>query len=481
MNILVAAATAWLLAVNATGSFQPAVAVPTERVETKSPGALALAAASLPYGDPASLPGKGVLTPADEVFLEDLQRRGIQFYIEEADPETGLMPDRSRAIGGASNDVASTASVGFGLTALCIAEKNGWIEKFEAYDRAMRVLRFLRDKAPQERGHFYHFLDMHTGERQWECEVSNVDTALLMWGVLVVRQHFPGTELAKLADELYERVEWTWLLDEKTGLLHHGWKPETGMLQATWGGYSEGPPLILLLGMGSKTHPLPASVWKAWKREPVVTYAGLTFVQCPPLFTHQFPQCWVDLRGMNDGTMDYFRNAQLATIAMRQWTIDELAKRFPTYNKNIWGLTASDYQGGYTAWGGPPQQGDIDGTVVPCAAAGSIGFEPRITVDALKAMREQYGEKGYLKYGFVDAFNPGKNWYNRDVIGIDVGPGVLMAENARTGWVWKTVMSCPEIQTALKAAGFEKNAVVDEGRATSSLVSNVKEVRPEAP
>lgn len=473
--LLVAAAAVLASAVNLAS---PAEALqPTAQPATRPSSAVALAQRSLAYGDPHTLPGKGVFTAEDDAFLEDLTRRGIQFFIDEADPETGLMPDRARADGGPSNNVASTASVGFGLTALCIAEKNGWIERFEAYDRANRVLRFLRDKAPQERGHFYHFLDMRSGERQWECEVSNVDTALLMYGVLVVREHFPGTEVAKLADELYERVDWPWLVDEKTGLLHHGWKPETGILRAVWGHYSEGPPLVLLLGMGSKTHPLPPSVWQAWKREPVEKYAGLTFVQCPPLFTHQFPQCWFDLRGLNDGQLDYFRNGQLATIAMRQWTIDELAKRFPSYDENIWGLTASDYEGGYTAWGGPPQQGEIDGTVVPAAAAGSLAFEPRLCVDALKSMREQFGKKGYLKYGFVDAFNPAKGWYNRDVIGIDVGPSVLMAENARTGFVWKTFMSCPEAQAALKAAGFKPNG--DEARpVTTSLVksANPKEV-----
>ena len=134
----------------------------------------------------------------------------------------------------------------------------------------------------------------------------------------------------------------------------------------------------------------------------------------------------------------------------------ELREQFPKYGPNIWGLTASDYEGGYTAWGGPPAQGRIDGTVVPCAPAGSLAFAPRICMDALRAMREQYGEKGYVKYGFVDAFNPHNGWYNDDVIGIDVGATVLMAENCRSGFVWKTFMKAPEAQAALKAAGFRK-------------------------
>src|SRR5215218_8414004 len=171
------------------------------------------------YEDPTSVPGKTVFSAEDEKFLDDLQRRGIQFFMDEQHPQTGLMPDRARARGGASNNVASIASVGFGLTSMCIGVERGWVKRDDVYARSMRVLRFLRNRAPQEHGHFYHFMDMNTGERVWDCEVSNIDTAILMAGVLTVRQYFPDTELAKLANEVYERVEWTWLMQEE-GLCH---------------------------------------------------------------------------------------------------------------------------------------------------------------------------------------------------------------------------------------------------------------------
>jgi hypothetical protein len=430
--------------------------------------AVELAAKDRVFADRASTPAKTVLTPEDEKFLDDLERRGIQFFIDAQDDVTGLMADRGKANGGAA-DVASIASVGFGLTALCIGDERGWVPHQEAYDRSMKVLRFLRDKAPQEHGHFYHFLNMRTGQRMWNCEVSNIDTALLMAGVLTVRQHFPNTELAKLANELYERVEWTWMLDSSNGLLHTAWKPESGMYDSHWGAYSECPTTICLIAMGSRTHPLPAKCWQAWKREPVITFAGLTYIQCPPLFTHQYPQCWFDLRGLRDDHADYFRNSQLATIAQRQWCMDVLGKEFKSYGPNVWGITASDSPNGYRSWGGPPVDRDtaeeIAGAVVPCAAAGSLAFEPRLCLDALKEMHKRFGEKGYRKYGFVDAFNPSDDWYNDDVIGIDVGPSVLMAENCRTGFVWKTFMSSPEASAALKAAGF-RPVGADDTRAT---------------
>lgn len=415
--------------------------------------AVGLAKLDREFENPESVPCKSVLASADEKFLDDLERRGIAFFVDEADAVTGLMPDRAGANGGAK-DVSSIASVGFGLTALCIADERGWINHQNAYDRAMRALRFLRDKAPQEHGLFYHFLNMRTVARTWNCEVSSIDTALLMCGVLTVRQHFASTELSALANELFERVDWPWLL-APNGMLSMGWKPESGFLGARWDQYNEGY-LIYLLGMGSKTHSLPAESWRAWRRQPVVTSAGLSFLQCPPLFTHQYPQAWFDLRNQRDDYADYFRNAQLATLAQRQWCIDELSKRFSSYGPDHWGISASDGPHNYQAWGGPPAQGDIDGSIVPCAAGGSLAFEPRLCLDALKAMRQQYGDKSFLKYGFVDAFNPVTNWYNADVLGIDVGITVLMAENARSAFVWKTFMSCEEAQRALRAAGFRR-------------------------
>lgn len=376
---------------------------------------------------------------SDEQFLEDLERRSFQFFWDEANPDNGLIPDRAGADGQKKFPVASIASVGFGLAGICLADERGWIKHEDAYQRALTTLRYFADTLPHEHGFYYHFVNMKTGAREWNCELSSIDTTLLLAGVLTARQYYRGTEVEALATKIYERVDWPWMLNGgKTFSM--GWTPESGFLGARWDGYSEHM-LLQLLALGSPTHPVPPETWHAWRREPVITYAGQTYLQCPPLFTHQYSHAWIDFRNKRDAHADYWRNSVLATLAHRQFCIDT------GYGENLWGISASDSATGYKAWGGPPATPGLDGTVVPCAAGGSIPFAPRECLAALRNMPR-------CRYGFPDAFNPKTGWVGPDVIGIDVGITLLMAENYRSGFVWREFMKNPEIQNALKLAGF---------------------------
>src|SRR5690606_36081422 len=229
-----------------------------------------------------------------------------------------------------------------------------------------------------------------------------------------------------------------------------------GFLPHRWDNFSEHP-LMYLMGIGADTHRLPAECWRAWRREPYVTYANRTFLQCGPLFTHQFPHAWVDFRSLTDGTTDFFANSVDATLAHRQFCIDLAAKnprRFGHYSADCWGITASDTARGYRAWGGPPVMGRVDGTVVPCAAAGSLPFAP---AECLQTLRALHGQMPYGRYGLADAFHPRTGWASADAIGIDVGITLLMAENLRSGFVWHTAMRAPEFQRGLARAGFVPN------------------------
>ena len=401
-----------------------------------------------------------VLLTANETFLEELSHRSFQYFWEQTDPNTGLVRDRARADGTphdeAHRNVASIAATGFGLTALCIAAERRWVDPAEARERARATLRFFAERAPGEHGWFYHWLEATTGQRTWNSEVSSIDTALLLAGVLTAKQFFhEDAEIVKLATNIYGRMDFQWMQNGHPAFLTHGWKPETGFLKPVWDSYSE-ETILYLLAIGSRLHPITPRAWWAWRRD-WFTYADYRYLSgAAPLFIHQYSQAWVDYRGQRESRpphVNYFDNSVKATRAHRAFCID-LSKEFPGYSENIWGITASDSARGYVAWGGPPRDASIDGTVVPAAAAGSLMFTPEICLPALLAMKDKFGEKIWGRYGFIDAFNPTTGWVDRDVIGLDVGITLLSAENMRSGNIWRWFMKNPEIHRAMKLAGF---------------------------
>jgi len=392
------------------------------------------------------------LSEGDDKFLEELEHANYLYFWEQTNPQTGLMRDRFTVRGDDRGGVASMAATGFGLTALCIGENRGYLSHAQARDRVLATLRFLWRKLPHHRGFFYHFAHVNTGERQWDSEVSSVDTAILLCGVLTCSGFFDEEEINDLAAEIFNRVDWNWL-SEDTALLPHGWLPEVGFLPYRWDGYSE-LMMMYLLGLGSSSHPLPPEAWNAWKRT-TFEYDGLRYIGAfAPLFVHQYSQAWFDFRGKRDKYADYFRNSAIATDVHRRFCL-ELAKQFPDYSEDLWGITASDSEHRYVAWGGPPAVGPIDGTVVPSAAGGSLPFLPQECLRVLRSMKDRYGDRAWCRYGFVNAFNPLKKWYDADVIGIDTGITIVMAENARTGFVWDTFMHNPEARRGMERAGFK--------------------------
>jgi hypothetical protein len=400
---------------------------------------------------------------AAQSFLDDLQQRSFRYFWEQADPQTGLVPDRARMDGSpldaSHQNVASIAATGFGLTSLCIAPDRGWISKADALDRTRNTLRFFDTRAFHQRGWFYHWLDAKTGERRWNSEVSSIDTALLLAGVLTVRQCFRGDrEIVERATRIYQRVDFRWMLNGHPLLLSHGWKPESGFLRARWDTYSEDT-ILYILAIGSPTHPIsPASWYALWRDR--YRYEGYSYFTTigVPLFMHQYAHAWIDYRNRRESKgdrIDYFQNSVSATLAHRAFCMN-LSHDFRAFGPDIWGITASDSAKGYLAWGGPPRDPDIDGTIVPSAAGGSLMFTPELSTKALLTMRDRYGVKIYGRYGFVDAFNPKTNWTDTDVIGINVGIILLSAENMRTGNIWRWFMANQEIPTALTRVGLRK-------------------------
>jgi hypothetical protein len=399
-----------------------------------------------PFAEPARTPFPGT----DDQLLEEAQRRAFDFFWNQASANTGLVKDRARANGTDNRRAASIAATGFGLTALCIAAARGYGDAADVQTRTKKTLRFLA-QMPNEHGFFYHFIDIESGQRARGSEVSSIDTTLLLCGVLTARQYFSDAEIQDLATTIYERVDWQWMLNG-SDLFSMGWMPEGGFLHSRWTHYCE-LMMLNLLALGSPTHAVPSETWAAWMR-PTVKFQEFEFIAAhDPVFGHQYSHAGFDFRHKRDEFADYFQNSVIATKAHKQFCIS-LHAEFPDYSDHLWGITASDSVSGYQAWGGPPRIGLLDGSVVPCAAGGSLPFLEDDCIQVLRTIRERYPQ-AYGRYGFVDAFNPLTNWYNPDVIGIDMGITMVMAENARTGLIWETFMKNREARRGMERAGFK--------------------------
>ena len=466
-------------------------APPPPEVEPPKPGPIVQAPPPAPKPE---VKGPPKLPP----LFRDIEKRTFQFFWDTTNELNGLTPDRYP-----SRPFASIASVGFALTAYPIGVENGWVSRRQAVDRTLVTLKFFSDakQGPQAegmsgyKGFFYHFLDMQTGARwgKW-VELSTVDTTLLLGGVLFAQSYFDRDDpreqqIRELADEIYTRVDWTWVQKNKP-LVSMGWHPETGFIASDWKGYNEAM-LLYVLALGSPTHPVEPEAWDAWTRtyeQSWGVFQGQEYLAFGPHFGHQYSHVWIDFRGIRDEYMknrgiDYFENSRRATYAQRGYAIAN-PMQWKDYGEDIWGLTASDgpqhtvqeYRGEqrqfaqYSARGAGLTDAFDDGTIAPTAAVASLPFAPEIVIPATEAMFERYGEYIYSSYGFLDSFNPSfgyedvplktgrlvpaGGWVASDYLGIDQGPILTMIANYRSEFVWKVMKRNKYIRTGLERAGF---------------------------
>lgn len=381
-----------------------------------------------------------VLSEADQRLLEKIEKDTLQYFIRNSDRETGLTRDSSRP-----GSPASIAATGFSLASLAVGQSQGHISYAAAYEQIRRTLQTLRNRAQHQNGFFYHFLDARSGRRVWASEASSIDTALLLAGALLAGQYFKGTEIPRLAQDLYERVDWKWMMNG-TSLICHGWKPESGFLPHYWDSYNE---LIILLALaiGSPTKPVPPEAWDAWNRLED-EYAGkrVVYSYSGSLFTYQYAQAFIDFRELDDRGINYFRNSKNATLANYDYSLNA-RDQHKTYSEVSWGLSAGLGPGGYRAYGAKPGLGIHDGTIAPYASISSLVFTPRLSLRALKFFYQEYRDSLYGPFGFKDAFNLDKRWWSNEYLGIDQGVTVLMLENFLTGGgVWEKFMRLPAIE-----------------------------------
>lgn len=418
-----------------------------------------------------------------EQDLARLQFTTLLYYLHCTNPDNGLVRDKTQA-----DAPASIAAIGMALATIPVLVERGIIIRKFAAKIARRRLQFLLEcpqgpepNASGYKGFFYHFLDIETGRRVWECELSTIDSAFLFAGALTVATYFDGgadeeAEVCRLANALYERADWNWARDH--GLtLTHGWRPENGFIPYRWRGYDEGL-LLYILGLGSPTYPLPAESYAAYTESyDWRNLFGRELLYSGPLFTHQLSHMWIDFRGISDEFMrehnsDYFQNSRHATFVQQEYAIRN-PLNFVGYGEHCWGFTASDGPGwtrrnvgglereffDYSARGAP--FGPDDGTVSPWAVVASLPFAPEIVIPTIfNCARMNLGMTRL--YGFKPSFNrtytvEGSEagwWVSPYHFGVDQGPVVLMIENYRTGLLWNVMRRCPPLVKGLRRAGF---------------------------
>jgi hypothetical protein len=425
--------------------------------------------------------------------LEVLQRLTFEYFQNETNPENGLVPDSTRQ--GAPCSIAAT---GFALSAYPVGVERGFITRNAAIKRTLTTLRFFwtsshgpEPDATGYKGFYYHFLDMKTGRRTWNCELSTIDSTFLIVGALTAAEYFnrdtkDEQEIRTLAYAIYARADWQWAQNRGVNrgsqggssamdAVTHGWRPESGFIKYRWQGYNEAL-ILYVLGLASPTHPLPKESYQAWTS----TYKwkklyGFEFLYAGPLFVHQLSHMWIDFRGIQDEYMrnkgtDYFENSRRATYIQQQYAIRN-PRGFKGYGEYIWGLTASDGPGPasmmvegklrrfHDYWARGVPSGPDDGTLAPWAVIASLPFAPEIVLPSIQYFDETFPEMT-SKYGFKCSFNPtfssplGERWISKGYYGLDQGPIVLMIENYRSGFLWRLMRSCPYIIDGLRRAGF---------------------------
>lgn len=384
-------------------------------------------------------------------LLTKIERDTLQYFLRLSDKTTGLTRDSSRP-----GSPCSVAATGFALAAFAIGGSRGWITKEYAYSRVQTILRTLKEKAANENGFFYHFLDPKTGKRVWSSEASSIDTALLLAGALLAARYYPGTEAEKTAWELYDRVDWKWMMNNSK-FICMGWTPESGFLPYYWDCYSE-LMLLVALAVGSATNPVPPEAWRAWLR-PDGGYNGhpVIYSATGSLFTYQYSHAFIDFRQLRDQGDDFFENSREATLANRDYSLS-FSGQYKSYSPDSWGLSASVGPGGYKAYGAKPGAAVHDGTVAPYAALSSIVFTPELSIRAAKFFYENHRKNLYGDFGFKDAFNLDKKWWADEYLGIDQGITLLMLENfLNKEAVWQKFMELPPVKRWIKLAGLESS------------------------
>jgi hypothetical protein len=389
-------------------------------------------------------------------LLDEVQHRAVSFFWNESSSVTGFTKDRaSNADGVDTHNIASCAAVGYALIAYPIGVEHKWLDRRQALERTRATLSHLLTDWQQSHGWLYHFADWQTGERQWRCEASSIDTSLCLAGILFAERYWKDSQVTRDAQKFENRIDWNWMLTDggkKPDAVHlcMGWHPENGFINSRWSDFNEAMLLyIQAYGLADITN----AGWDKIRR-PEERYKGLDLITGGPLFMHEMSEGFYDFRGQRDRLgYDYSIEERNAALANRQYCIDN-PKNEKGYGPDFWGLNASDGPDGYNAFGAPGWISD-DGTVCPTAPLAAMPAIPKEALSFAAALRRDY-PAAWGKYGFPDSLNPTRNWIDQDVLGLDLGMMLCAVENARSGLIWRINSANPIIRRGFERAGFKK-------------------------
>lgn len=392
----------------------------------------------------------------DQALLDDLSYKAFRFFWEQSNVLTGFTKDRASNLGSPdSNTLSSIAATGYSLAAYAIGWERGYISRQSALLRTKNTLLYLQTTAPKEHGWFYHFIHWQTGARMGTSEVSSIDTAILVAGMLLAERSFKDSTVTSRVNSLVSAIDWNWMLTDggtkpNSLTFSMGWTPESGFIPYRWDTYSE-EMMLLVQALGASPS-VPSGVWTAFSR-PMITYANWKFIQGGPLFMHQMSHGFLDFKDKVDPLkFDYWTNSKSMTLASRKYCINN-PHHFTAYGPNFWGLSAGDTPDGYKALGGPGW-GEDNGTIIPTSAIASVMFTPAESIAAANHLYVNYNS-AYGRYGFSNGLNPGRNWIDNDVIGIDLGMMLLGIENHRNGMPNKRSMEHPINSTGFSRIKFK--------------------------
>ncbi|PZR24333.1 MAG: beta-glucosidase [Citrobacter freundii] len=400
---------------------------------------------------------------SDEELLTKVQQQTFKYFWDFAHPVSGLARERSNG----DNNLVTSGGSGFGIMAIVTGIDRGFVSRADGFARMQKIVAFLKNTAKTFHGAYPHWIDGTTGNVIPFSANDNgadlVETSYLIQGLLTARQYFNGAGAeATLRDDIntiWNRVEWSWFRKETNeNVLYWHWSPDKAwQMNLQIRGWNECL-ITYVLAASSTTYNIPKTVYDAgWasngNMKNGATYYNYVLPLGPnlggPLFLSHYSFLGINPSNLSDAYADYNLQTKNHTLINNKYCIAN-PKGYVGYSDSVWGLTASDVQGGYKA----SSPSDDGGFIAPTAALSSFPYTPTESMKALKFFYYVLGDKLWKEYGFIDAFSLTNQWFANSFLAIDQGPVIIMIENYRSGLLWNLFTSCPEVKAGMKALGF---------------------------